>query len=222
MSITTAVLYLRKSGNKQEYSWDAQEAKLRRFCADNDWQVLEIIREEASGAKNDRAGLQRAVSRAEATHSKLLVLRIDRLSRNLSKVAELLEKKNLQLCVAEMGRCLDPFVVRIMACVAQQERELISKRTKEALALLKAQGVELGGPREYLKLGPAARRSKADQKVLDNWEQYQLIYDLHQTGHTFASISKMLGLKNGKGNPMGPMAVKRMYDRFCRLNKASE
>ena len=217
---TTAILYIRKSGSKQEHSFGAQEAKLRRFCDESGWMVLEVIKEEASGAKDDRTGLERAVSRAQATQSKLVVLRVDRLGRKLSTIARLLEEKNLQICVAEMGKCLDPFVVSIMACVAQQERELISKRTKEALALLKAQGVQLGGPREHLKQGPSARRAKADQKILDNWNHYQMIWNLHQTGSTYKQIAEMMGLKNSKGNLMAPMAVKRLVERFDRLRKA--
>jgi hypothetical protein len=46
--------------------------------------------------------------------------------------------------VAELGRDADPFMLHLFAALAEKERALISKRTKEALAAAKAKGVKLG------------------------------------------------------------------------------
>ena len=46
--------------------------------------------------------------------------------------------------VAALGRNVDSFVLHIYAALAQQEREMISRRTKEALQAAKARGVKLG------------------------------------------------------------------------------
>jgi DNA invertase Pin-like site-specific DNA recombinase len=48
--------------------------------------------------------------------------------------------------VAELGADVDPFILHLYASLAQKERELISQRTREALAHKKAQGAKLGNP----------------------------------------------------------------------------
>ena len=47
--------------------------------------------------------------------------------------------------VTELGADVDPFVLHLFAALAQKERALISKRTKEGLAVAKARGAKLGG-----------------------------------------------------------------------------
>ena len=47
--------------------------------------------------------------------------------------------------VAELGADADPFMLHLYAALAEKERAMISRRTKDALAAKKAQGVKLGG-----------------------------------------------------------------------------
>lgn len=215
-----AILYIRKSTDKQEHSFEAQETRLRLFCAQNDWNVVEIVKEQASGADNDRELLDYAASRASSLGAKLVVLRVDRLSRSLSKVAELLERENLEICVAELGRCLDPFVVSIMACVAQQERRLISRRTKEALAILKAKGVKLGNPNLSQARANATRsiKSKADQRAM-KWGV--MINNLRLMNKSYREIGDLLNITSKKGNRMAPKGIQNLHKRYLALKEAN-
>jgi len=50
--------------------------------------------------------------------------------------------------VAELGADTDPFLLHIYAALAEKERALISRRTKDALAAAKARGIVVGGLRD--------------------------------------------------------------------------
>jgi DNA invertase Pin-like site-specific DNA recombinase len=51
--------------------------------------------------------------------------------------------------VAELGANAEPFMLHLYAALAEKERAMISRRTKDALAAKKAQGVALGGLRAH-------------------------------------------------------------------------
>jgi DNA invertase Pin-like site-specific DNA recombinase len=73
----------------------------------------------------------------------VIVSKLDRLSRDVEFIAGLMNK-GVRFVVAEYGHDVDPFAFHIYAALAEKERELISKRTKDALQERKARGVVLG------------------------------------------------------------------------------
>jgi DNA invertase Pin-like site-specific DNA recombinase len=72
------------------------------------------------------------------------VAKLDRLSRDVHFISGLMTHRT-PFIVAELGADADPFMLHLYAAIAEKERRLISQRTKDALAVRKAQGVKLGG-----------------------------------------------------------------------------
>lgn len=149
--------YVRGSKDDQRITLDAQEARLRAFCAEHDYE-LECVEIDAglSAKDTNRPGLEEALSRVrEGLVDGLIVAKLDRLSRSVQDAARLFQEAD------EDGWALivlDPHVdtstpygrafAQIAAVFAELERSLISQRTTEALAELKRQGVRLGSPQQ--------------------------------------------------------------------------
>jgi DNA invertase Pin-like site-specific DNA recombinase len=83
----------------------------------------------------------------------LVALKLDRLTRSVSGLSELMDRFNAEgKALISVRDSLDTtsaggrLVANIMASVAQWEREIISERTRDALAEKKRQGVRLGRP----------------------------------------------------------------------------
>lgn len=139
----TAIIYIRVSTEDQTISPRKQEADLRAYCEQQGWAVVDVVKEVASGKDNDRLGLADAAVRCAGEGHKLVIKRIDRLSRRLSKVAELLENPNLEIVCSETGP-VNPMVLAMLAVVAAEEARLIAERTSAALQQRKAEGQLLG------------------------------------------------------------------------------
>ncbi|MEZ2346881.1 recombinase family protein [Terriglobus sp. RCC_193] len=74
-----------------------------------------------------------------------MIAKLDRLARNVAFIAGLMES-GVEFVAADMPQA-NKFTIHIMAAVAEQEAEAISKRTKAALQAAKSRGTALGGRR---------------------------------------------------------------------------
>jgi DNA invertase Pin-like site-specific DNA recombinase len=108
--------------------------------------LASVIRasEVESGKKADRPQLAEALAACKRHRAKLVIAKLDRLSRNVHFISGLMERK-VDFVACDMPNA-DPFMLHIYASVAEQERRMISARTKAGLAAARARGVKLGNP----------------------------------------------------------------------------
>ena len=88
--------------------------------------------EVESGAASDRPVLESALALCRKHKATLLVQKVDRLSRDLELLARLLKDKAVPVKVAQLPNA-DNFQLHLFGCLAAQEREFISARTKASL-----------------------------------------------------------------------------------------
>jgi DNA invertase Pin-like site-specific DNA recombinase len=107
--------------------------------------LLAEFEEIESGAKTDRPALDAALRECRLRGAVLVIAKLDRLSRNVSFIAKLMDN-GVDFLAVDMPAATR-FTLHIMAAMAEQEREMISQRTKVALAAARNRGVVLGGRR---------------------------------------------------------------------------
>ena len=135
------VAYYRVSTERQGKSGlglAAQRRKASDFIDSTDTLIAEFC-DIQSGRDDDRTELQNALALAKRENAKLIIARLDRFSRRVSFIAQIMEQ-GIGLVCAEMPNASD-FQLHIFAALAQEERRLISERTKAALAEAKRRGV---------------------------------------------------------------------------------
>lgn len=167
------VTYLRVSTKRQGQSGlglEAQRAACARYIEGAGGSlppVAEFVEVE-SGKNSARPELQKALDLCRVTGGGVLVIaKLDRLARNAAFLLSLRDS-GVEFVAADMPQA-NRLLVGIMALVAEQEREAISARTREALAAAKARGVKLGGDRggrataAARAAGTAARVQRADE-----------------------------------------------------------
>jgi DNA invertase Pin-like site-specific DNA recombinase len=154
----------------------------------------------------------------------LVIAKLDRLSRDAHFLLGL-EKAGIDFVAADMPSA-NRLTVGIMAMVADEERRMISARTKAALAAAKKRGVKLGGLRKGTSLsrkvqqaGRAALSARADQRASD---LRPVITALRSEGVTsLAGVAKALTDKRiptSRGNATwSAVQVARLMERLQRL-----
>ncbi|KIC49180.1 DNA invertase [Tateyamaria sp. ANG-S1] len=161
------VIYYRVSTKRQGESGlglEAQERDVALYLenySDQPFEVLGTFTDVESGKHADRVELTKALDLARSEGAELLVAKLDRLSRKVSQIAALMDDKRLSIRVAAMPNA-DKFQLHIYAALAEQERDFISLRTKQALASAKERGVKLGGLRDK-----TMKRNEAAKEVAD-------------------------------------------------------
>lgn len=176
-------------------------------------QVIAELIEVESGAAYSRPILEEALDLCRKHRATLLVQKVDRLSRDLEVLARIVKDKNVKVKVACLPNA-DNFQIHLFGCLAAQEREFISNRTKAALRAAKERGIRLGNPR--LAEINKQRRHQASQYAN---KHSSLIMSLRNKGKTLRQICEVLndaGIKAPKGGDFHPIQISRIISRSQR------
>ena len=206
------VAYYRVSTEKQGKSGlglAAQKSKLAMFVSADD-RILQEFVDVQSGRKDDRSGLNKALAFSKAKKATLLIARLDRFSRRVSFIARILDE-GISLCCAEMPNASE-FQLHIFAALAQEERRLISERTKAALVEAKKRGRRLGANGAKLAL---VNKQQADEFALSINDAMRAV-GMEKPYSEIARSLNELGVRTRTGRSFHAQTVKNVALRLCR------
>ncbi len=212
------VVYLRVSTEDQGRSGLGLEAQRRDVdvfltsFSDLPFEILGEFVEVQSGGDNDRPELGKALDLVRKTGAELLVAKLDRLSRRVAFIANIIEDKRVRLRVASMPYA-DTFQLHVYAALAEQERAFISARTKAALQAAKARGVKLGGMRDATGKRNDAKKAKADVEALKVIEIVRAFQAQGLSLRAVAGRLNDLGVKTPRGASWSAVQVSRVVQR---------
>jgi DNA invertase Pin-like site-specific DNA recombinase len=203
------VAYYRVSTDRQGKSGlglDAQRKAVVDYLDGGKWELVGEFTEIESGKRADRPQLEKAIAACKRHRARLIIAKLDRLSRNVAFIATLMERKVDFVC------CDNPtatkFTIHILAAVAEFERDAISKRTKDALAAAKAKGKVLGN---YERIAKAKREATAARAET---VRSMITETAHLSTHTAAAELNGRGLMTVSGKRWHPMQVLRARHRL--------
>jgi DNA invertase Pin-like site-specific DNA recombinase len=197
------ISYLRVSTAGQGRSGlgiEAQREAVTQFCAAHGYaparEFVEVETAKGADALDRRPQLAASLAFARRLGCSVLVAKLDRLSRDVAFISSLMAQR-VPFIVADLGPNADPFMLHIYAALAEQERRMISARTKVALSAAKARGVKLGGDRGYrpgpgsapdARLGAEARQRGADQHA------FQIAASIADVRASFGAAASLQGI----------------------------
>lgn len=199
--------YVRVSTAEQAESGlglEAQETKLREEAERRGWD-MEIVADRGKSGAVINGALRGALEQlAAGLADGLVVAKMDRLARSVQHAAEIMNSARAQgwnLIVLDLGLDLSTpqgrAMANMLATFAEFERDMISVRTKEAMAAAKSRGARFGRPR--LVPTPVVRR----------------IVKARDGGQSFGAIARDLtegGVLSPSGRPSWQEStVRRIY-----------
>jgi DNA invertase Pin-like site-specific DNA recombinase len=140
------VAYYRVSTEKQGRSGlglETQRSVVADFVRSKGIEVLGEFVEVQTGKNDDREQLSKAIALAKKNNCAVVVAKLDRLSRSVSFISGLMAS-GVKFVSVELGEDVPAFMLHIFAAFGEEERRLISERTKSALQVAKKRGVKLG------------------------------------------------------------------------------
>lgn len=214
------IAYYRVSTEKQGKSGlglEAQRESVLKHIEQEGGTLVAEYSDVISGASETREQLDAAIRRCDREKATLIISKLDRLARQLSFLAKFIESK-VPLVVAELPHA-NKMLLQMMAVFAEAERDMVSQRTKDALAAAKKRGVVLGNPKLADARVNAAkvREQQADEFALQHYDKFRR---MKENGHGLAKTAELLN-DAGKFGPKGgrwyATSVSNLMSRAERL-----
>lgn len=140
----------------------AQREAVAGFIAGRGTPVAEFTKVESGRRHTNRPQLKAALDECRKRRATLLIAKLDRFARDVAFIANLMDSRDVDFIAVDTPEA-NRLTIHILAAVAEHEGELTSKRTKDALAVVKRRGVKLGNPR-YTESIEKARATRGIQK----------------------------------------------------------
>ena len=211
------VAYFRVSTDRQGRSGlglEAQREAVENYLNGGRWSLVAEFIEIESGKRNDRPELEKALAICRKQKAKLVIAKLDRLSRNLAFIATLMDS-GVEFIAVDNPHA-NELTIHILAAVAQHEREIISARTSAALKAAKARGKRLGNP----KLSEARRHAAmAKKEMADRYSANVLpvIREIQGSGiKSLRGVARALaarGIPTSRGGAWTPVQVSAILQR---------
>jgi DNA invertase Pin-like site-specific DNA recombinase len=158
---------------------EAQRASVRAYVAAQGWTLVAEHEDVASGKDDRRPGFQAAWHAAGSWARCWWRRGWIAITRRAHTLSQLLEE-GVAIRAADMPGA-DELMLRIYAAMAQKERELISERTRAALAAAKARGAVLGGDRGWRPAqGPDAARASQTRREAAQRAAHRLVLEVER------------------------------------------
>ena len=193
------VAYYRVSTKKQGRSglgMQAQKDAVARHLKTTGGKLIASFSEVESGTVVDRPELEKAVAFAKKKKATLMIAKLDRFGRKAWFMLKLINESGVDFYFCDMPSA-DKLTIGVMALMAEREADMISERTKAALAVKKAKGFKLGNPNLDTIRPKAHAANRA--KTLERAQGYISIIEDIETKGRVNSLRKIADALNARG-----------------------
>ena len=217
------VAYYRVSTDRQGRSGlglEAQRKAVMDYLNGGSWELVAEFTETESGRLADRPELLKALEACRRQKATLVIAKLDRLSRNVAFIANLMEG-GVEFIAVDFPTA-NRLTLHVLAAVAEHEREMISKRTSDALQAAKARGQALGWsiPSRAGEQAEAALEGAKENRILADRHAANVLPLIHQVKaagvETLQGIANALnarGVRTARGGSWYPTTVRNILMR---------
>lgn len=244
-------IYIRVSTKKQAeegYSLEAQKERLEKLCETNGYIIYKVYSDEGKSAKNTKreAYQEMMEDMREGKFDKIIVTKLDRISRSLIDLEELIQDLQKNGCSFEtasekidLDSSIGVMFVRLLGIFAQFERERIAERINDTFEEMVAQGKAITGTQPFgykVENGMVVIDEDKKDIVIDMFDTYEKMqsqrsaftklkekYDLKMALNGFIKVLKnpiYIGQYKNNKEYTTPIISKRQFDNVQKIMKS--